>query len=75
MDPALEFCMSASVCEMRGDYNFEKRCKAAPPGNTDIYLFDRGRHTLWRLFESRPSVTSQNMLHRPRSGSPRAAGV
>ena len=26
MDPALEFCMSASVCEMRGDYNFEKRC-------------------------------------------------
>ena len=26
LNPALEFCMSACVTEMRGDYNFEKRC-------------------------------------------------
>ena len=26
MNPALVFCMSALVSEMRGDYNFEKRC-------------------------------------------------
>ena len=27
LNPGLEFCMSACVTEMRGDYNFEKRCK------------------------------------------------
>ena len=27
MNPALVFCVSALVSEMRGDYNFEKRCK------------------------------------------------
>ena len=26
LNPALEFYMSACVTEMRGDYNFEKRC-------------------------------------------------
>ena len=26
LSPALEFCKSACVTEMRGDYNFEKRC-------------------------------------------------
>ena len=31
LNPALEFYMSACVTEMRGDYNFEKRCKGAQP--------------------------------------------
>ena len=30
LNPALEFCMSACVTEMRGDYNFEKRCNPGP---------------------------------------------
>ena len=31
LNPALEFCMSACVTEMRGDYNFEKCCNDFNP--------------------------------------------
>ena len=32
MNPALEFCMSACVSEMGGDYNYENRCNQFQKG-------------------------------------------
>ena len=73
MDPALEFCMSASVCEMRGDYNFEKRCKTQiettqstvePNTNAED---NRGRTPLHRVLEEKDCLDSRRACWRPLS--------
>ena len=61
LNPALEFCMSACVTEMRGDYNFEKRCNNdSTPG-----LAKRTWKSFMTIFSSRAQVTIslQNTLN------------